>query len=138
MSWTFFTDRDLGEQFPALLKEAGFSIERHADHFKHNEKDEVWLRVIAKRGWVILTHDQRIRYKVNEKEAVLLSRARMLVVIAKLPYPDLARGVVNTHRRILAFLDRTPAPFIAKIYQPASVVLLRNPQASGRLELRLP
>lgn len=33
MSRVFFTDRDLGEQFPEILAAAGLNVERHADHF---------------------------------------------------------------------------------------------------------
>lgn len=63
MSSTFFTDRDLGKMFPAILREAGILVERHADHFDQNEKDEVWLAEVGRRGWVALTHNLRIRYQ---------------------------------------------------------------------------
>jgi hypothetical protein len=67
---TFFTDRDLGLQFPAILCHAGLRVERHADHFAPNCPDEEWLGTVAARGWVAITHDQRIRYKPNELAAV--------------------------------------------------------------------
>lgn len=63
MSRVFFTDRDLGKQFPARLREAGLQVERHADHFQPATPDEVWLPEVGRRGWVVLTHDERIRYK---------------------------------------------------------------------------
>jgi len=31
VSATFFTDRDLGQQFPDILKEAGLSVVRHSE-----------------------------------------------------------------------------------------------------------
>jgi hypothetical protein len=33
LTLVFFTDRDLGTLFPEILKDAGFSVERHRDHF---------------------------------------------------------------------------------------------------------
>jgi hypothetical protein len=30
VSRTYFTDRDLGKQFPAILRAAGLAVERHA------------------------------------------------------------------------------------------------------------
>jgi hypothetical protein len=33
LSVVFFTDRDLGTQFPAILSAAGLRVEKHADHF---------------------------------------------------------------------------------------------------------
>lgn len=43
MSTTFFTDRDLGKQFPALFRNAGISVEVHVDHFPDDAKDEDWI-----------------------------------------------------------------------------------------------
>ena len=63
MNPVFFTDRDLGKRFPAILRDAGLTVERHADHFAHDCPDETWLEVVGKRGWAAITHDGRIRYK---------------------------------------------------------------------------
>jgi len=41
--YVFFTDRDLGKQFPDILKDAGVHVERHSEHFADNAKDEDWL-----------------------------------------------------------------------------------------------
>ena len=65
MSVVFFTDRDLGLQFPSILRDAGLSVERHADHFAPACPDDVWLGEVARRAWIALTHDTRIRYKPN-------------------------------------------------------------------------
>ena len=40
----FFTDRDLGHQFPAILRDAGLRVERHTDHCPPNCPDEEWLK----------------------------------------------------------------------------------------------
>jgi hypothetical protein len=134
---TFFTDRDLGKQFPAILRTAGFSVERHADHFRPETPDDEWLQTVATRGWVIITHDQRIRYKVNERDAVMRSGASMLVMIGKAPFPELGHAMANTMNRVLRFLDETPAPFIAKVYRAAPRELARDPQAPGHVALWL-
>jgi hypothetical protein len=33
VSVVYFTDRDLGLQFPKILEDAGLAVERHRDHF---------------------------------------------------------------------------------------------------------
>lgn len=81
MSLVYFTDRDLGKKFPEILRAAGLSVERHADHFQHDTPDEVWLREIGKKGWVAVTHDGRIRYKPNEKNAVVANNVALLVIV---------------------------------------------------------
>jgi hypothetical protein len=117
LSRVFFTDRDL----PEILRDAGLSVERHADHFAPDASDEVWLETVGREGWVAVTHDARIRYKPNELAAVIKHRVPLLVVVGKAPFPDLARAFVATRPRIETFLDTHVAPFIAKVYRgPAS------------------
>jgi hypothetical protein len=36
VSLVYFTDRDLGKKIPEILRAAGLSVERHADHFQHD------------------------------------------------------------------------------------------------------
>jgi hypothetical protein len=91
LSVVFFTDRDLGLKFPAILREGGLRVERHADHFAHDCADADWLREVSARGWVAITHDGRIRYKPNELAAIVVHKVSLLVVVGKAPHPDLAR-----------------------------------------------
>jgi hypothetical protein len=60
-----------------VLKNAGVRVERHLDHFSRGTIDEEWLPFVGKNGWILLTTDKRIRYRVNEKQAVIRHRIRM-------------------------------------------------------------
>ena len=135
MSTVFFTDRDLGKQFPALLRNAGISVEGHGDHFLDDAKDEDWIVEVGKRGWVVLTHDKRIRYKPNELAAVKAAGIAMLVLIGKAPHAVLAQNFIDTIDRVEAFLLKRKRPFIAKVYLPSASELERRPNAQGRVEL---
>lgn len=117
MNEVFFTDRDLGTRFPEILRAAGLFVERHADHFAPDTSDEEWLAAVGRRGWVAVTHDQRIRYKPNELVAVRRHRVMLLVVVGKAPLPVLANSFVLTLSPIRAFLRAHKPPFIAKIYR---------------------
>ncbi|MBI3981725.1 MAG: hypothetical protein HY337_02355 [Gemmatimonadetes bacterium] len=136
MSRVFFTDRDLGKKFPQILREAGLTVERHADHFAHDCPDEEWLQVVGERAWVAITHDSRIRYKPNELEAVVRHRVALLVVVGRASYPALAAAFVSALPRIESFLESHDAPFIAKVYRPTPADMRRN--APGRVELWYP
>ena len=138
MPRVYFTDRDLGKQFPARLREAGLQVERHADHFAPATPDEVWLPEAGRRGWVVLTHDERIRYKPNELAAVMRHRVLLLVVQGQAPYPQLAKWFVQTLPRIEAFLAEHQAPFIAKVQRPTPKDLAARPDAPGRVVLWVP
>jgi hypothetical protein len=134
----YFTDRDLGKRFGEILKSGGLTIERHADHFAHDTPDELWLAEIGKRGWIALTHDRRIRYKPNERDAVMLHGVALLVIVGNAPFAELAHAFVATIPRIERFLETHQAPFIAKVYRPLSVNSRPDHTVTGRIELWYP
>jgi hypothetical protein len=134
----FFTDRDLGKRFPEILRSHGLSVERHADHFEPDTADEAWLETVGRRGWIVLTHDRRIRYKPNEREAVIRHRVALLVIIGTAPYPELARAFITTLPRVERFLSQHQPPFIAKVYRPSPAEIARRGVAPGRVELWYP
>lgn len=138
MNFVFFTDRDLGNRFPDILSSAGLRIERHRDHFKPTSPDEEWLAVVGSRGWVAVTHDSRIRYKPNELEAVVRHKVRLLVVVGKALFPELAQNFVATVPKINRFLTQHDPPMIAKIRRPTPADLKRNVEAGGSVSLWYP
>ena len=135
MNFVYFTDRDLGKRFPEILKSAGLAVERHADHFAHDTPDEIWLETIGKKGWIALTHDHRIRYKPNERDAVTRHGVALLVIIGKAPFAELANAFVTTLPRVEHFLNRHKPPFIAKVFRPSPAEIARRSTAPGRIEL---
>jgi hypothetical protein len=134
LSRVFFTDRDLGKQFPAILAKAGLKVERHYELFPPDGSDEQWLEYCGKNKRIAITHDQRIRHKVNEREAVMRYGVALLVVIGKAPFPELAKSFVATLPKIESFLSGREPPFIAKIYRASPAALARNPLARGDIE----
>jgi PIN like domain len=138
LSFVYFTDRDLGKRFPEILKSGGLTVERHADHFAHNTPDETWLEAVGKRGWIALTHDRRIRYKPNERDAVMRNGVALLVIVGAAPFPDLAQAFVTSIPAVEHFLYRHKPPFIAKVYRPSPAETERHGSARGRVELWYP
>ena len=134
MSFVYFTDRDLGKRFPEILKSGGLSVERHADHFTHDTPDETWLEAVGKRGWVALTHDRRIRYKTNERDAVIRHGVALLVIVGAAPFPELASSFVATLPAIQNFLHNHKPPFIAKVYRPSPAERTQRSTTPGRVE----
>ncbi len=118
MNPTFFTDRDLGKRFPSELRAAGISVEAHHQHFAPAAHDALWLGTAADRGWFVLSHDQRIRYRPNERDAVMRGRVGLFILIGKRTTTELASNFVRTLDRIYEFIDAHPRPFIAKVYCP--------------------
>jgi hypothetical protein len=138
LSVVFFTDRDLGKRFPEILVSAGLSVKRHDDLFPPDCPDERWLAHIAESGWIGITHNARIRYIPNERDAVIRHRVSLLVVVGKAPLKELAENFVATMPRIEAFLAPHKAPLIAKVYRPTPRERMERSAAPGSVGLWYP
>jgi hypothetical protein len=138
LSRRYFTDRDLGKQFGEILKAGGLAVERHADHFAPDTADDVWLAEVGRHGWIALTHDKRIRYKPNERDAVMRHGVGLLVIVGAAPFAELARSFVATLPAIEHFLDNHAPPFIAKVYRPSQAEAAGLQESVGRVELWYP
>ena len=123
----FFVDRSLGKiDVPEALRAAGYRCECHDDHWDQATEDPVWLSGVAGRGWVVLTKDERIRYRPLELQALLAARLRTFIVICgNVRGSDMARILVGAIPRILAVLARQGGPFIYCIYKDSTVKQVR-------------
>jgi|GEM_PF-1353746 len=69
----YFFDRSLGRETARLLRDAGHVVHLVADHYGNDAEDvadEEWIAEGCRRGWVLLTKDQRIRYRAAELAAL--------------------------------------------------------------------
>ena len=132
----FFTDRDLGSLFPKILLDAGIQVETYNDHFKDNDiSDESWLSEAGRNEWCAISKDKRIRYKPNEREAVMRAGVGLFIVIGtNATHKELADNFVATYHKIKTFLEKHNPPFIAKVYRP-SAKASQGRNKAGRVEL---
>src|SRR5205814_1295033 len=81
---TFFVDRQLGRyKMAGALRIAGLNVEIHDDHFAQDAKDEEWLMVVGQKNWVVVTRDERIRYRAAAKQAIRRAKVRAFVLTAQ-------------------------------------------------------
>jgi hypothetical protein len=138
VSRIYFTDRDLGKQFPQFLREAGLSVERHGDVFAPNGSDEQWLQHCGSTGRIAVSHNGRIRYVPNELAAVVRFRVSLLILVGSATTGELARNFVRTLPRIESMLDGREPPFILKVYRPTMAGSTRPSEVPGRVEVWFP
>ena len=120
--YTFFLDRasESTVLFDALLK-IGAQVEKHRDHYTDNEDDAVWLPEVAANGWIIISQNQ-----FNELGRIALRNAggrAFTIVHGDMKAEEEATMVIAALPKILRILKATPAPFIARIYNPKKIVL---------------
>ena len=88
----------------------------HQDHFSHDTADEVWLTAVRDNGWLILTRDQRIRYKVNEHRALVNSRLLMFVLTqGGLTAQETGTIVVKAYPQIVRLAAQTEPPALFSV-----------------------
>jgi len=120
----FFSDENLGRRiFPEILREAGVTLEIHADHFAQGAPDTDWLPEVGRRGWILLTIDARLRYNPLEQKSILKNNVAAFVFTGGATHADKAAAFLRARGRIRRLLSRTIPPFIAKIYNAGSVEL---------------
>jgi len=122
----FFSDRDLGKQFPALLIAAGVRIERHDDHFNPEATDEQWLGQVGQRKWVAISRDARIRYSPLALTILMESGTKLFVLVGKLKTTEAAELFLKWRARIVSTSLDEAGAFIAKVRRDGVHVWLRE------------
>lgn len=89
-----------------------------ADYYGDDQtvEDVDWLKEVAKKGWVALTHDYRIRRQSDELAVLVKHKVRLFVVkhYDREDAPQTAQRVLGQLDRILAVCQQ-PGPFIYRI-----------------------
>jgi predicted nuclease of predicted toxin-antitoxin system len=125
-SQVFFLDRSLGSKHVAhALRAAGVTVEIHNDHFPQDARDEIWLPEVGKRGWVVLTKDDRIRYRSAEFAAVIDAHVALFALASgNLNGEEMAQAFVAALPRMHRLLAKHRPPFIAKVTRSGEVSMV--------------
>jgi len=108
------------------LRKAGLNIEIHDDHFAQNAEDPEWLTACGKKNWIVVTRDERIRYRVAERQAIRRAKVRAFVLAAQgdLRAEMLAEIFLKALPKIRRTVTKQKPPFIAKISRGGDVTAL--------------
>lgn len=124
-SLEIFIDRSLGKRIALPLRDAGATIHLHDDYFEQNVEDEVWLAVVGKRGWIVLTKDKWIRRRPIERDALLNADLKVFCFMSgSIPFSEMAEAVAKALPTIKKIAESTLPPFIAGIYKDATVRII--------------
>jgi uncharacterized protein with PIN domain len=124
---TFFLDRQLGRhKMAGILREADLKVEVHDDHFAQDAPDPEWLSAAGRNNWIVITRDERIRYRAAEKQAIRRAKVRAFVLAAQgdLRAEMLAENFLKAIGRVRRIVEQQKPPFVAKISRSGDVSLL--------------
>ncbi len=131
----FFTDRDLGRQFPSTLRAAGVRVEQDDDHFGPDTLDEEWIGEIGRRGWTAVTRDARIRYSPLALSVLMEFGTQLFVLVGKLTTAEAAETFLKWREKIASTLASERGPFIAKIRRDGVHIWFRRQGLAQRPKL---
>ncbi len=102
---------------PGRLREAGWLVERHDDHFAADTPDPEWITGAGKRRWIILTADERIRYNPLEKAAFLASGTLIFLLANRksMTGAEMADAFIAAQISIVNAIARQEPPAIFKV-----------------------
>jgi len=98
----------------------------HDDHFPQNATDSEWLTAAGQSDWIVVTRDERIRYRIVEKQALRRAKVRAFVLAAHgdLRAESLADILLKALPKIREIARKEKPPFIAKIWRDGKVALV--------------
>lgn len=123
----FFLDKSVGAVTLArALRDRGVRVDPHREHFPPGTPDERWLRTVGAYGWIVVTRDQRIRYRKVEQQALLEASVRAFVFTGgSATGEQTAEAVVRALPKILEIVRSERPPFIYAISKSGILKRLR-------------
>jgi hypothetical protein len=80
---------------------------------------------VGKRRWIVLTKDDRIRYRVTERTALASAAVRAFVLTSsQLQGAEMAAAFIEALPRIKRLIARHRPPFIGRVSRSGKVSLL--------------
>lgn len=124
----YFLDRSVGcLQIPEAFRKAGIKFILHDDHFLSDAKDEEWLSKAGKHGWVVLTMDDKIRYRPLERMALMGAGVAAFIFTSRnIKASETASILIRCQPEIKRIIKKTKRPFIARITRSGDVSILEQ------------
>lgn len=95
------------------MRLSGAYVEHAGGAFPFGTADEIWLRDCGRRGWIVLTRDQRIRRRILEREAIRQSGAAVFALTAgEATAAETAEVVVRLLVKFANMAVSEPKPFL--------------------------
>lgn len=121
-----FLDESIGAvKVAEALAALGARVEPHREHFPPGTADVAWLAAVGLKGWLVLTRDQRIRYRKLEQNALIAAGVRAFVFTGGSATGDeTAEAISKAFPRIARVARFKQPPYIYAISRSGTVTRL--------------
>jgi hypothetical protein len=99
------------------LRQVHPAILVHDDLFPQDVEDEVWLREAGTKGWVVLTRDEKIRWRPGEQRAIVDAGVRCFCLhpTKGMRGEDMAEVLARALPRILRIAVEDPGGYVKTV-----------------------
>ena len=115
---TFYVDETYGPGLVGLLQENSLHAVtyRDADDINAGDPDVAWIPNVARRKWIAVSSDKRLRSRRAERHPIQNAQLRLIVIAARNATEDNTASIINKHRKsIIALVRYMPPPFIVSL-----------------------
>ena len=112
----FFVDNNLSPKLARGMAAFGEDVTHLQDHYPADAKDTDWLPRIGRDEWILLTRDDRVRFRPAELGAIKQHRVGAFFLGGKdRSRWDLIQQVVRNWRRMNELSEKTVRPFAFRV-----------------------
>jgi predicted nuclease of predicted toxin-antitoxin system len=109
-----FIDRSIPRGVAEAVKRMREDVIWLEDEFRHDVPDEEWLAVAGQKGWLVITHDRRIRTRPGERQAIMENGVGCFIMTYRqdLKKEEIVALISSTLEEMERRFGATPRPFI--------------------------
>jgi uncharacterized protein with PIN domain len=107
------------------MRDANLDVEVLKEEFRSGALDKEWLPTAIARGWILLTKDDRWRFRPAERAILVNAQARVFVFVSKSARAkEIVETIMRCLEKIAKIIENEPAPFVAHILLSGHVYLV--------------
>lgn len=109
-----FVDGSIPRSVADEIKKVRSEVCWKGELFFLDTKDPVWLREAGDKGWLVITHDKKVRTRPGERRAIMEHGVGCFILTYKqdLKKPEIAELVLKNLEEMEKMFAKTPRPFI--------------------------
>jgi uncharacterized membrane protein len=116
------------------MRNAGYNVRVLKEEFGAGAVDEEWLPAAIANGWILITKDDRWRYRQAEREILVNANTRGFVFVSKTARAiEIVETIMACMEKMAKIIESEVPPFIAHILlsRHVYVVFPRNDAANA-------